>query len=377
MCSLPLPAAAQLSASGAMPSQAAVPANYRPLDEMRRGVVPMPPPLAREVRLTHKRALLSRVLLDIANQADFGLSYGEDLAQSKLTKSIDLAHVSAADALTEAVRETPWLVFASPAGQVTIVKAAPDPIEDLASTPAPVETGDYPLPPRLAYDGRSTLARLRYTPVATLEGCQEIDAPASPTWAHDYPMSVQNLLQAASTLSMLDAPSDSIVLLRADDPELMKYPIAMVSEPGCWQPTRAEAKRLRAYLLKGGFLIADDFTSCSGTEADCGLAIRRFEAWMRRVLPGSRIVPLAASSPIFSTPFRVDPGTVPGASHAPAKIVGIYENNDSTKRLLMVANYGATLGRYWRYGPYRASDEQWSRPAFRLGLNYLIYGLSH
>ena len=60
------------------------------------------------------------------------------------------------------------------------------------------------------------------------------------------------------------------------DPQLMKYPVAYLSEPGCWQPSDAEAKGLQTYLRKGGFLIVDDFR-----RDDWG----NFEEQMRRVLP--------------------------------------------------------------------------------------------
>jgi len=37
-----------------------------------------------------------------------------------------------------------------------------------------------------------------------------------------------------------------------DEPELFKYPVAYLSEPGGWFPTPAEVKGLRNYILKAG-----------------------------------------------------------------------------------------------------------------------------
>ena len=62
-------------------------------------------------------------------------------------------------------------------------------------------------------------------------------------------------------------------ILAADDPDLFKYPVAYMSEPGFWTMTEAEQEGIRNYLLKGGFVIFDDFagyhwenfrTSCRG-----------------------------------------------------------------------------------------------------------------
>lgn len=168
------------------------------------------------------------------------------------------------------------------------------------------------LAPNLTYDGRPTLARIQYTPVSDPAACQGTDSPAGPGWGHDYPMSVQGLLAAVKELTSTERTSDSNLVLSADDPELMKHPTAMLAEPGCWNPTESETKALRTYLLKGGFLIADDFTFFDCTPEHCELAIQRFEEWMKRVLPGAHVVPLVASDPVFDGFFKVDPLGIPG-----------------------------------------------------------------
>ena len=70
-------------------------------------------------------------------------------------------------------------------------------------------------------------------------------------------------------------------IFRMDDPELLKYPIAYLSEPGYWFPSEREALGLRQYLQKGGFLIVDDFHFDNEW--------RVFERAMRQVLPGAKI----------------------------------------------------------------------------------------
>ena len=65
-----------------------------------------------------------------------------------------------------------------------------------------------------------------------------------------------------------------------DDPMLYRFPIAYLSEPGYWVMSDQEAKGLREYLLKGGFLIVDDFM---------GREWYNFEEQMKRVLPGAQI----------------------------------------------------------------------------------------
>ena len=95
-----------------------------------------------------------------------------------------------------------------------------------------------------------------------------------------------------------------------DDPELMKFPLAYLSEPGYWYPSDSEAEGLRTYLAKGGFLIVDDFHFENEWQV--------FEAAMRRVLPDARIERLPLTHPIFNSFFcdRVARCPVPGPARA-------------------------------------------------------------
>jgi hypothetical protein len=54
-------------------------------------------------------------------------------------------------------------------------------------------------------------------------------------------------------LSLVDMRTDGSKVLMLDDPELFKYPIAFMWEPGFWNLTDEEASAFRAYLTKGGF----------------------------------------------------------------------------------------------------------------------------
>src|SRR5204862_315004 len=85
------------------------------------------------------------------------------------------------------------------------------------------------------------------------------------------------------------------------DPQLLKYPIAYMTEAGFWTMTDREAAGMRAYLLKGGFIIFDDFRD---DFRSAGWA--NFETNMRRSLPDVRFVDLDPSHPIFHSFFDID-----------------------------------------------------------------------
>jgi len=133
--------------------------------------------------------------------------------------------------------------------------------------------------------------------------------------------------------------------------------------------TDREADRFREYLLKGGFAIFDDFD---------GEQWNNFAAQMRRVLPEGRFVKLDETHTVFDTFFRMKTIDFPNprlGTHP--TYLGIYENNDPAKRLMVIANYNADVAEYWEWSgsglfPFDASNE-----AYKLGVNYMVYGLTH
>jgi len=107
----------------------------------------------------------------------------------------------------------------------------------------------------VAYDGRFTFVRLRWGS----DGGFGRRGGWSSAWNHDYPRAEQNLSLILSELTALDIRTDGSRILALDDPDLFKYPIAFMWEPGFWTLTDREAESFRAYLLKGGFAVFEDF----------------------------------------------------------------------------------------------------------------------
>ena len=149
--------------------------------------------------------------------------------------------------------------------------------------------GHYSAPIR--YDGRFTLVRLRWAADSSPEHRSVQDA-----WSHDYPRAEQNLSAIIRELTYVDIHDDGNEILTLDDPDLFKYPIALMWEPGFWTLTDREAESFRAYLLKGGFAIFEDF--------DGAAEWANFETQIRRVLPQGRLRRLDNSDQIFNVFFR-------------------------------------------------------------------------
>jgi hypothetical protein len=212
------------------------------------------------------------------------------------------------------------------------------------------------------YDGRFTFVRLRY------DSGFGFGRRGGGAWSHDYPRAEQNLAKILRELTLIDVNPDGRILA-LDDPELFNYPIACMWEPGFWTMTDEQAERFRAYLLKGGFAIFDDFEHEQWNN---------FEAQMRRVLPDATFVKLDASHIIFDAFFRMRKIDFPHPMYnIPPTYYGVFEDNDPSKRLMLVANHNHDVAEYWEF-----SDTGWmpidlSNEAYKLGVNYMIYGLTH
>jgi hypothetical protein len=208
------------------------------------------------------------------------------------------------------------------------------------------------------YDGRLTFVRLRYS------GGFRRD----PGWLHDYPTADIHMMKILSELSITPARTDGSNILALDDPELFHYPIAYMSEPGFWVPSDEDVTSLRNYLLKGGFIIFDDFR---GARDWTNLQQR-----MEEVLPKARWVPLDATHPIFHSFFDINT-LIRQGYYGEAAFLGIFEDNDPQKRLVAIANYNHDLGELWEF-----SDTGWvpvdlSNEAYKYGVNYVIYAMTH
>jgi len=236
--------------------------------------------------------------------------------------------------------------------------------------------------PNPPYDGRYAFARLRYAarpddPCT----CQVALSKGPAGWQHDYPRADRNIMHITTDLTTLNAHVDSTVVVTATDPQLMKYPIVYLSEPACWRPTEADVQALRRYLLKGGFLIVDDFSICTGGTVRFTKSREVFELQMRRVLPGGRLVPVSLADPALNGFFKLDVAKVEDAlTRTPGlvpQVYGIYEDNDPKKRLLVAANYNTVIHRYWDWQADGLLPVEGQNEAYKLGVNYLIYGFTH
>jgi hypothetical protein len=210
------------------------------------------------------------------------------------------------------------------------------------------------------YDSRFTLARLYY--------------PRYPGWSFDWPDMEEHLGRILADLTTFRPNHARNNVFRMDDPELLKYPVAYLSEPGFWFPTETEVMGLREFIDKGGFLIVDDF------HFEDEWAV--FERAMLQVLPNARIERLNITHPIFNSFFPIMSLRVPypgrlGEQGLMGEFFGIYDPEDPASRLRVVINYNMDIGDYMEHSPSGMYALAPTNEAYKFGINYLVYGLTH
>ena len=218
------------------------------------------------------------------------------------------------------------------------------------------------------YDGRFTFVRLRW---GSDFGFSRRGGFSS-AWNHDYPRAEQHLSLILDELTALDIHTDGSLILTLDDPELFKYPIAFMWEPGFWNLTDREARVVSRLPAEGRLRRVRGLRRRRSSGAT---SRRRCAACFRT----RRFVRLDNTHRIFDSFFQIkdiDAIVHPMSGIRPS-YYGIFEDNDPSKRLMVVANFDNDVPEYWEWSgqglfPFDASNE-----AYKLGVNYVIYGLTH
>lgn len=249
---------------------------------------------------------------------------------------------------------------------------------------------DIPAPPDVPYEnapynGKFTFARVKFRPSEWGPGRYEWGLDLK--WNHDYPRADQHFMKILQETTTID-PNLAPVIVGFDEPALFDYPIVYVSEPGYWTLNDKETANLRAYLQKGGFVIFDDFF---------GRHALNLEERMREVLPEARFIEIPMDHAVWDSFFKIaepprdrsgNGGRAGfgrgfggfggfGGRGAPTTYQGIFEDNDPAKRLMVIANYNGDIGEFWEWSDTGYAPIDLSNEAYKVGVNYMIYGLTH
>ena len=256
----------------------------------------------------------------------------------------------------------------------------------------------HPRPHRGAFIGslRHILVALSFAPL--LAAAQEQSTPEAefhmarlvyaggmagswrPWWAIDYPDAEFHFTRGLRRLTTVEVADDSRHL-RLTDEEIFDYPWLFAQQVGHWHLDDAEILQLGEYIRRGGFLVVDDFHGEYEWQV--------FTDAMRRAFPHWPIVPLPEAHPLMNVLYDLDQETqIPGRRHlyraangtiearlwGPAQWHGIY---DEEGRLVVAVNFNMDMGDAWEHADDPVYPVPMTTLAYRFGVNYVIYAMTH
>ena len=242
--------------------------------------------------------------------------------------------------------------------------------------------GTIPLPPDYQDKTEFAFSRMMF-PGGPLDGYQNTGRFTGDyhrglsLWTQDYPRADRHFLEAVRRLTRLNVRSVEQVVDVEDGDDVYNWPFLYAVQAGEWGLTEAQGKILREYIDRGGFFMADDI---HGTD--------EWEEFVKRIgyaFPESPVQDIPDKDAIFHTVFDMDDRyQVPGYEHL--RTGGMKNNGripywraiyDDKGRIRVAATYNSDLGDSWEFADDPSYPEKYSALGLRLGVNYIIYSITH
>jgi hypothetical protein len=265
-----------------------------------------------------------------------------------------------------------------------VLSAAQRPFRVYASMEA---YDDVELPPDYQEQSEWVFARLMYPqhPRARFGGYRRFGGgdwrEGGTSWTQDYPRADRHFAAALRRLSRIHVRSVEQPVNLDDGDDAFNYPWMNAGEMGDWRLTEQQAQALREYLLRGGFLMLDDFWGAEEWN--------RFNESMRRVFPDREIVEIANDDPIFHVVYDLDERyQVPGQWALARGVTyrnemqggatphwrGIYDDHG---RVMVAMTFNSDVGDSWEWADDPGYPEKYSALGIRIGVNYVMYSMTH
>ena len=199
------------------------------------------------------------------------------------------------------------------------------------------------------------------------------------TWTVDYPKGDRTFAAALRRLTRIDVRSVEQPVNPDDGDDIFFWPYLHVAMPGTWDLTDAQAAKLRDYLLRGGFLLCDSFFGTAEWT--------QFLDGMQRIFPDRIIEELPDDDPIFHTVFDLSKRYQvanfrglrrDGLGYRADGVVAHWRAiRDDQGRIMVAMAFNSDLGDSWHLADDPLYPEKFSALGLRIGVNYVVYALSH
>jgi hypothetical protein len=203
-------------------------------------------------------------------------------------------------------------------------------------------------------------------------------AQGGTSWTQDYPRADRHFSMALRRLTRLHVRSVEQPVNLDDADDVFNWPWLAAGEMGDWKLTDAQVVKLREYLMRGGFLYLDDFWGPEEWD--------RFNESMSAVFPDLPIVEIENGDAIFHSVYDLDDRyqilgqwALTGGQRdrwvgTTAQWKGIYDDH---KRLMVAMSFNSDVGDSWEWADDPHYPEKFSALGIRIGVNYVMYDITH
>ena len=196
-------------------------------------------------------------------------------------------------------------------------------------------------------------------------------------WGTDSNKAEQHFVQGVRRLTRVHTRS-SEQIIDIEGTDMYDWPWLYAVEVGRWYLTDAHARRLRDYIDRGGFLMVDDFHGTYEWDA--------FMESLARAFPDRAVEDIADTDQIFHLMYDLGKRhQVPGRQYIYSGQT--YERDgveprwraiyDSKGRIIVAICHNMDLGDAWEWADDPRYPEPFASLAYRIGINYLVYSMTH
>ena len=178
-----------------------------------------------------------------------------------------------------------------------------------------------------------------------------------------------------------------LATLALTDDKLFDYPWIYVTQAAYWDLSDAEVKQLREYLMRGGFLVTDDFW---GGKSDGSSFRGDHEACVSRTNRSPDIDETDSVMHVLYDIQEKDRTFIPGSRHLYARPRRQHSGHaarrhqsawramyDNKNRMVVAVNFNTDVGDAWEFADAPYYPGEMTILAYRYGINYIIYSLTH
>lgn len=230
--------------------------------------------------------------------------------------------------------------------------------------------------------------RLEYTDLPQYHrgwGFASRNGQGSGWWIVDWPAADNHFTTGVERLTRIDVGDPRH--LRLTDDRIFDYPWIYATQAGWWGLTDLETKRLREYLMRGGYLVVDDFWGPNPEQWEV------FRETMNRTLPGEAIDDVVESDAVMHVLYDIgkkDLTFIPGSRHLrrtadgsaqvvqPAGTTPAWRAlHDPKGHMVVSVNFNTDIGDAWEFADVPYYPAEMTTLAYRYGINYIVYSMTH